>query len=119
MKQDKLYYNKKKRRKHQPKEKHSASIFVMNYVHPVTSILTLIPVQQARYLSVGMRLECAYRGILRSFIVKGIVGPETPDRSSIINRLENLSLSSTAATNPSTGTLPVVFCMSRATTISF
>src|SRR5579859_6441321 len=67
-----------------------------------------------------MRLECAYRGVLRSFIVKGIIGPETPDRSSIINRLENLSLNSTSTTNlSSTGTLPVVYCMSRATTISF
>ena len=82
----------------------------------------LTVVQQARYLSIGMRLECAYRGVLRSFIVKGIVGPQTPDRSSIINRLENLSLNSTNTTNAPngpTGTFPVVFCMSRATTISF
>src|SRR2546423_869413 len=79
----------------------------------------LTAVQQARYLSVGMRLECAYRGVLRSFIVKGIIGSETPDRSSIISRLENLSLTSAPATNLSTGTVPVVYCMSRATTISF
>ena len=66
-----------------------------------------------------MRLECAYREVLRSFIVKGIIGSETPDRSSIINRLENLSLISAPGTNSSTGTVPVVYCMSRATTISF
>jgi hypothetical protein len=34
MKQKKLNYDKKKRQKHQRKEKHSASIFVMSYVLP-------------------------------------------------------------------------------------
>ena len=76
--------------------------------------MSLTTVQQARYLSVGMRLECAYRGVLRSFIVTAITGPENQDRSSLVARLENLSLSSPQLTG-----VPVVFCMSRATTISF
>ena len=83
------------------------------YVHQLLN-LSLTKVQQARYLSVGMRLECAYRGVLRSFIVTAITGPENPDRSSLVARLENLSLSSPQLTG-----VPVVFCMSRATTISF
>jgi AAA family ATPase len=61
-----------------------------------------------------MRLECAYRGVLRSFIVTAITGPEYSDRSSLVARLENLSLSSPQLTG-----VPIVFCMSRATTISF
>jgi AAA family ATPase len=77
---------------------------------------SLTTVQQARYLSARMRLECAYRGVLRSFIVTSITGPENPDRSSLVARLENLSLSQSS--HQLTG-VPVVFCMSRATTISF
>jgi AAA family ATPase len=78
--------------------------------------LTLV--QQARYLSVGMRLECAYRGVLRSFIVKAITGPEN-DRSSIATHMENLSISNTATKSPSPRSMPPVYCMSRATAISF
>ena len=78
--------------------------------------LSLTTVQQARYLSVGMRLECAYRGVLRSFIVTAITSPEHPDRSSLVGRLENLSLSQSS---PQLTSVQVVFCMSRATTISF
>src|SRR5579859_2656254 len=69
-------------------------------------------VQQARYLSVGMHLECSYRGILRSFIVKSINSPEQP---SLVDRLENLSLTATK----STSTVPQIFSMSRATIIRF
>ena len=75
----------------------------------------MIVVQQARVLSVGMRLECAYRGVLRSFIVKAITGPE-PDRTSIAARLENLQISEKRILTPS---VPIVYTMSRSTAISF
>jgi AAA family ATPase len=88
----------------------------MNYVYPLG--IQLIVVQQARYLSVGMRLECSYRGILRRFTVKAITGPDHPNRSSLVARLENLHISP-SATSPPTEGIPIVFCMSHATTISF
>ena len=59
-----------------------------------------------------MRLECNYRGILRSFAVKAIHGPE-PDRRSLAARLENLDL------NDKSSSVPVVYSMSRSTAISF
>ena len=65
-----------------------------------------------------MRLECAYRGVLRSFIVRAITGPDHPDRSSLVSRLENLYISP-STTSPTPAGIPMVFCMSRATTISF
>jgi AAA family ATPase len=65
-----------------------------------------------------MRLECDYRGVLRSFVVKNIVGPEHPDRSSIATRLENLDLSAETSKSGPTG-IPIVFRMARGTTLSF
>lgn len=66
-----------------------------------------------------MRLECAYRGVLRSFIVKAIIGPEHADRSSLAARLENLHISPRPSKSSSSVSAPIVFCMSRTTTISF
>jgi AAA+ superfamily predicted ATPase len=75
-------------------------------------------VQQARYISVGIRLECVYRGVLRSFIVKSITGPDHPDRNSLVARLETLYISP-SATSPHPPGVPIVYCMSRSTKISF
>jgi AAA family ATPase len=64
-----------------------------------------------------MKLECAYRGVLRSFIVTAITGPDHPERSSLVARLENLHISS--SNPPPASGIPVVFSMTRSTVITF
>jgi AAA family ATPase len=63
-----------------------------------------------------MKLECAYRGVLRTFVVTAIMGSDHPERSSLVARLENLHIS--AGPTPASST-PVVFSMTRTTNISF
>jgi AAA family ATPase len=74
-------------------------------------------VQQARYVTVGMKLECAYRGVLRTFIVTAITGSDHPERSSLVAQLENLNIS--AGHTPPASSAPIVFSMTRTTNITF
>ena len=64
-----------------------------------------------------MKLDCAYRGVLRSFVITAIVGSDHPDRSSLVVRLENLHISTSESPAPSG--IPVVFTMTRSTSIMF
>lgn len=68
-----------------------------------------------------MKLECGFRGVFRTFLVTAVVGPENPEISSTTTSFENLSIStSNIPSEPRTSkSLPIVFRMSRATTISF
>ena len=59
-----------------------------------------------------MNIESMYRGVLRKFVVKNIVGPESGDALTLSTKLENLHISS--AQNA-----PVVYSMSQRTKISF
>src|SRR5579862_2326556 len=61
-----------------------------------------------------MKLECAYRGVLRSFLVKAVEGRED-EQTSIALRLENLRIGVNAGPAP----IPIVYSMSRSTAISF
>lgn len=104
-----------------PTEKEALQFYLRDELCIILNETELNLVQQTRYLSVGMRLECVYRGVIRSFIVKAIVGPENPDLSSMAASMQNLSISTpdTPSNPPSSKGLPVVFSMSRATAISF
>jgi len=64
-----------------------------------------------------MKLDCAYQGVLRSFTITAIVGSDHPDRSSLVARLENLHIS--PSDPPTPPGIPVVFSMTRSTSIMF
>jgi len=64
-----------------------------------------------------MKLDCAYQGVLRSFTITAIVGSDHPDRSSLVARLENLYIS--PSDPPTPPGIPVVFSMTRSTSIMF
>src|SRR5271154_5407397 len=100
-----------------PAEREALRFFLRDELRTCLGNAELTLVQQARYLSVGMRLEIEYRGVARIFIVTTITGPDHPDRSSLVVRLENLYITPPAKITTPPG-IPVVFCMSRATTIS-